>query len=54
MKNVSATSVRDVAAALHVFHRRMNWRSPWDGPAAIAGKGYETTSVVRALSPRGR
>ena len=33
------TSARRVASALPVFHRGLNRRSPWDGPAALAGNG---------------
>ena len=56
MKNASGGAVDDAPAALHVFHRDEVTRSPWDGPAATAGKGDETTSVMQTVeqSPRAR
>jgi len=49
MKNAAVRVVDDAVAALHVFHRVLNQaRCLGSGPAARAGNGDETTSVVRA------
>ncbi len=53
MKNVSVrVSATTAKSASHVFHRKGSRRSPWDGPAATAGNGDETTSVMRTLVAR--
>jgi hypothetical protein len=51
MKTAFGDAVKDATLALRRFHREQATRAPWGGPAAPAGKCYETTSVVRRGLP---